>query len=65
MSYDNCPKCKKDTIVWETLEMQGANDGYYEVTCENCDFEGRQWVMLKFDGWQEGPDNDGQYHDIK
>jgi hypothetical protein len=64
MNYDLCPKCGNDNMEWGHFELQGGNDGYYEVSCRACGFSGRQWQMMEFDGWQRGPDKDGQYEDV-
>ena len=65
LHYNDCPKCGGDNINWQGFEIIDNSGGYYSATCEDCGFEGRQWMQLTFDMWQEGPDKDGQYNDIQ
>lgn len=59
MDNNLCPKCLKDTLNWGHFESVD-NGGYYDATCENCDFEGRQWWNMVFDSWEELRE-DGEY----
>ena len=63
---DACPKCgSEDQIDWGTFEYDGQ-DGRFDVTCGKCGFEGRQWLKIAFDMWQEARKNDsGKYEDIE
>jgi predicted RNA-binding Zn-ribbon protein involved in translation (DUF1610 family) len=64
IDQDVCPKCGKDEIDFMGFEMVDNDGGFYEGTCLNCGFEGRQWVVCKFEIWQELEDT-GQYKNIE
>lgn len=63
MNENHCPKCKKDALEFEAFITEDGECGKYDAICKACGFEGRQWYLLKFDGWQELKD-DGQYVDL-
>jgi len=48
---DNCPKCKKETILFEANDDPGDGFIYYKGVCQNCDFEGYQKHEIKFVEW--------------
>ena len=51
MSENVCPKCKKETILFEPNDDPGDGFIYYKGVCQNCDFEGYQKFQLKFVQW--------------
>jgi len=65
MDYDICPKCKNDSIHFGPFQVEDGECGYWEAECSNpdCNFEGRQWMLLTFESWTELGE-DGFYHDM-
>ena len=59
MKQGNCPKCNSDDLSYTTkdsLRGDGVEVIYFPFTCNNCEFEGREYYDLTFSGFE---DNDG------
>lgn len=59
---DNCPKCG-EYLNFCKFEIDDGLTGYYPCFCGKCEFEGRQWYVLKFDAMQEKI-KDGTFEDL-
>ena len=62
MEYEEgkCPKSGSE-LAYGLFEVTDGEYGYFEVWCNNCDFNGREWYKLVFDGFT---DFDGNGYDI-
>lgn len=58
MDNDKCPKCQSDNINWDSFELIDATIGFFEATCDDCGYIGRQWNELKFQEWVEWAEDD-------
>jgi len=57
MKQGYCPKCNSDDLSYESnTVVSGDECVYYPFTCNNCEFEGREYYNLHFTGFE---DNDG------
>jgi len=46
---NHCVKCNSDNIIYGGFEVQD-NYGYYEYTCQDCEYEGKEYYKLVYDG---------------
>ena len=56
-NQNRCPKCGGEGIEWDTPQVFNEF-GLYNMTCENCGFEGKQYFELVFTGWEDMNDNE-------
>ncbi len=42
-----CPKCGEHDLAYEIC-VNTAEYLYYPYTCEDCDFNGKEWYTIKF-----------------
>jgi len=40
-----CPYCNSENILYGSFELS-ANEGYYEITCQNCEKTSKEWYRL-------------------
>ena len=58
MKQGNCPKCNSNDLNYATIVdvTRGDECIYYPFTCDDCNFEGREYYNIHFTGYE---DNDG------
>lgn len=49
---DLCPQCGGE-IHFGPLEICDGEFAYHSAECTRCDFIGRQWQQIIFNGWQQ------------
>jgi hypothetical protein len=52
-----CPKCDNEILDYGDLESQGEMI-FYEVTCPNCDFSGKEWYNTTFTCFTDSDNDD-------
>lgn len=53
-----CPKCKSHNIEFDYMEFGTDDDFSFRwATCNNCEFQGRVYYKLTFDGWEDEDGN--------
>lgn len=57
MEMGICPKCDSDNLDYGVFELV-ANGIKYPVVCEDCDFEGYEWLNCTFDCYTDLKGND-------
>lgn len=50
--YERCPVCGSDNIIYGSMEVQD-NSVYFEITCQECEFQGKEWHHLVFDCYSD------------
>ena len=43
-----CPYCKDNDVEYGSFEIDGE-EAYYEMVCNNCGKESKEWYILKYD----------------
>ena len=59
-----CPMCGK-TLAEGDQEDQGGTHRWTDVSCPNCEWEGRQWDQIKFDGFTVTDPESGETQNVE
>ena len=62
-TQDSCPICGSNDVQFHDYDNVDYENGFYEATCPDCGFQGRQWHKMTFDGWQTLTD-EGTFEDM-
>lgn len=50
---EQCPYCKSDNVIYNGSEVEGESL-YYDVICQDCEKDYREYYNLQFNGnWGE------------
>jgi len=52
MEEGRCPKCGNTDLDYGASELE-CNQIFYPFSCKYCKFEGKEWYILKFNGFTD------------
>jgi len=50
---NSCPKCGCDGLTYSPLDWVDAENAFRDIQCTDCNFEGKAWYKIIFDGWED------------